>query len=110
MAYPISLLSDYPELPEHRRRWFDRLHFDIKEGQGIAPISQLGWVRGPKWVRAAIWTLGFMGSAKMRPFFELTRKKKNRLPKNVEETKFETPDLQEFTTSLPNSPTSAGSI
>ncbi len=105
-----EILSNYPEFPEHRRRWFERIHFDIKDGRGVVPLSQHGWERGgPAWLRAAVWTLGFMGSPTMRPFFSMTRRKKDRIPKNLEQTKLEKPDLQEFTTSLPNSPTSAGS-
>ncbi len=105
-----EILSNYPEFSEDRRRWFDRIHFDIKDGKGLVPLSEHGWERGgPAWLRAAVWTLGFMGSSTMRPFFSLTRKKKDRVPKTSEKAKFKAPDLHEITTSLPNSPTSAGS-
>ncbi len=105
-----EILTNYPDFPEHRQRWFDRIHFDIKDGRGIVPLSQHGWDRGgPAWLQAAVWTLRFLGGPTMRPFFSMTRKKKDRVPKSLEETKFDTPDLQGITPSLPNSPTSASS-
>lgn len=105
-----EILTNYPKFPEHRRRWFDRIHFDIKDGKGLVPLSVHGWERGgPAWLRAAVWTLGFMGSPTIRPLFAITRKKKDRVPKSLGETKPETSDLQEITPSIPNSPTSAGS-
>lgn len=105
-----EILNTYPEFPEGRQRWFDRVHFDIGDGKGLVPLSAHGWERGgPTWLRAAVWTLGFMGGPVARPFFAMTRKKKDRVPKSLEKTEFETPDLQEITASLPNSPTSARS-
>ena len=92
---------------DFRQRWFGRVHFDIGDEKGLAPLSSIGWVTGPIWVRSAIWTLGFLGSSKMRPIFEIARKKKDRVPKNLEETKFETPDLQEIKPTFPSPPTSA---
>lgn len=104
-----EILTHYPELPEYRQRWIDRIHFDTKNGKGLVPLSAHGWDNGgPAWLRAAVWTLEFMGSSTMRPFFSMTRKKKDRVPKSLEETKFDTPDLREITT-FPNAPTSANS-
>jgi hypothetical protein len=92
-----EILSSYPELAEGRRRWFDRVHFDNGDEKGLVPLSGHGWVRGgPTWLRAAIWTLGFMGSPKMRPFFALARKKQDRVPKDVAKTQFEIPNLEDI--------------
>jgi hypothetical protein len=92
-----EILSSYPEFPEARRRWFDRVFFDIGDEKGLAPLSGHGWKRGgPTWLRAAIWTLGFMGSPKMRPFFALARKKYDRVPRDVAKTQFEIPNLEEI--------------
>jgi hypothetical protein len=92
-----EILKFYPEFPEGRQRWFDRVFFDIGNGKGLNPLSAYGWKRGgPTWLRCAIWTLGFLGSPKMRPFFEIARKKQDRVPRNVEKTIFEIPNLEEI--------------
>jgi hypothetical protein len=92
-----EILKLYPEFPEGRQRWFDRVFFDIGKGSGLNPLSAYGWKKGgPTWLRWAIWTLGFLGSPKMRPFFEIARKKQDRVPKDAAETKFEIPNLEEI--------------
>lgn len=96
-----EILKHYPEFPEGRQRWFDRVYFDTGNGKGLNPLSAYGWKRGgPKWLRAAIWTLGVMGSPRMRPFFAIARKKKDRVPKDVAKTEFEILDSEEFTGNL----------
>ena len=105
-----EILTHYPDFPDHRKLWFQRIFFDIGDGRGLVPLTDHGWERGgPAWLRAAVKVLGFMGSPSMRPFFKLAQKKKDRVPKNIEKTKFEDPDLKEITTSLSNSQTTAGS-
>ena len=104
-----EILSLYPEFPEHRRRWNDRVFFDKNNGNGLVSLSANGWVTGPFWLRMTIRTLGFMGSRKMLPMFRMTGKSKDRVPKNLTETKFEVSDLQDITGGLPTSPTSARS-
>lgn len=93
-----EILSHYPQFPDGRRRWFDRVHFDVGDEKGLVPLSTHGWNRGgPRWLRAAVWTLGFMGSPIGRPLFTLTRKKKDRVPKSLEKTRFEIPAGHEET-------------
>lgn len=105
-----EILMNYPEFPEHRQRWFNRIFFDIEDGRGVVPLSDHGWENGgPLWIQGAIWTLGFLGSPKFRPIFAAAEKKKDRVPKSPEATIFETPDLQEITASLPSSPHSTSS-
>lgn len=99
-----EILRHYPEFPDGRRKWFDRVHFDTGDGHGLRPLSVHWLYGGPAWLRAAIWTLGVMGSPKMRPAFSLTRKKRDRVPKDVSKTKFDTPDLEEI---MPNLATDA---
>lgn len=95
-----EILKLYPEFPEGRQKWFDRVYFDIGDGQGLRKLS-VHWKRGgPKWLRFTIQTLNFFGSPKMRPAFELIRKRHDRVPRNAAKTKFEIPDLQEITASL----------
>ncbi len=95
-----EILKHYPEFPEGRRKWFDRVHFDTGDGYGIRPLSVHWLYGGPTWLRWAIWTLGVMGNPKMRPIFSLTRKKHDRVPKDVSKTKFDVPDSEEFIPSL----------
>ncbi len=95
-----EILKEYPEFPDGRKRGFDRIHIDAGDGKGVQKVS-VHWQLGtPKWLRAAIWTLAVFGSEKMRPFFSLARKKKDRVPDDVNKTNFETPDLQEIASSL----------
>ncbi len=96
-----EILSVYPEFEDDRRRWVDRIYFDIEDGRGLVPLSSHGWVRGgPLWVRWAIRTLGFLGSSGFRPVFSIARKRKDRVPKNLQNAEFRLPDLQEIATAL----------
>ncbi len=101
-----EILRHYPEFPEGRKKWFDRVHFDVGDGHGLRPLS-VHWVYGgPLWLQWAVWTLGVMGSPKMRPFFALARPKKDRVPKNIAHTEFEIPSTEDFTPTLSSDPIS----
>jgi hypothetical protein len=76
-----EILSFYPDFREDRRRWFDRVFFDVNDGNGLLPLSSQGWSRGPLWLRMAIVVLGVMGSPTVRPAFRLARKRRDRVPK-----------------------------
>ncbi|MEP6850832.1 MAG: hypothetical protein ABI999_18380 [Acidobacteriota bacterium] len=98
-----EILSLYPEFPEGRRRWFDRVFFDTGDGLGVRALSDHGWrLGGPKWLRAAIWTLGFLGSPTMRPMFSILRKRKDRVPVDVERAKFVIPELDDLRRTIPS--------
>lgn len=100
-----EILKHYPEFAEGRQKWFERVYFDIGDEKGLVSLAGHGWkLGGPKWLRAAIWTLGFLGSPTMRPVFRAARKKKDRVPKDVARTKFEIPDLEDIRLSLPSEP------
>ena len=95
-----EILKLYPHFPEGRQKWFDRIFFDIGDGEGIRQLS-VHWKKGgPVWLRWAIWTLGVLGSPTMRPGFELARKKRDRVPSDVTRTSFEIPDLSDLTREL----------
>lgn len=79
-----EILSTYKHFPENRRRWFDRVHFDIGDGNGLQPLSVHWDKAGPPWLRVSTKVLGIMGSPYMRPLFALTRHKRDRVPKNFE--------------------------
>src|SRR5215213_1375323 len=92
-----EILSHYPEFDDGRQRWFERVFFDTGDGKGVRNLASHGWrLGGPKWLRMAIWTLGFLGSPKMRPFFRVARKRMDRVPRDASKTKFEIPDLEEI--------------
>jgi len=85
-----EILDLYPEFPDDRKRWFDRVFFDLGDETGLVSLSDHGWdLGGPLWLRWAIKTLGFFGSPAMRPFLSLVRKKKDRVPKIFNDAKLE---------------------
>jgi hypothetical protein len=91
-----EILKNYPEFAEHRRRWFDRVFFDLGDDKGIVPLSTHGWKRGgPTWLRAAIWTLGVLGSPAARPMFRLARKRADRVPHHPDKARFTIPEPSE---------------
>ena len=99
-----EILKNYSEFPEGRQKWFDRVYFDIGDGEGVRQLS-VHWKRGgPTWLRWAIGILRVLGSPKMRPVFSLARKKYDRVPEDITKTKFEIPDLQEIANSLSAEP------
>lgn len=96
-----EILRHYPEFDEGRRKWFERVYFDTGDGQGVRSLASHGWIRGgPAWLRAAVWTLGVLGSPKARPVFRLVRNKKDRVPLTVEKTRFDIIDMDEISRSL----------
>lgn len=83
-----EILRHYPAFEDGRKKWFDRVHFDIDDGHGLRPLS-VHWLKGgPPWLRTAIWVLGVLGGPAARPVFRATRKKHDRLPKGLTRTNF----------------------
>lgn len=100
-----EILKFYPDFANHRQRWFDRVFFDTGDGKGVVPLSSHGWKHGgPRWLRAAIWTLGFLGSPTARPVFRAVRKRVDRLPRDVATTNFDIPDLEDVSGELSSRP------
>lgn len=96
-----EILSHYPEFADGRQKWFERVFFDVGDGNGLRSLASHGWkLGGPRWLRTSIWVLGFLGSPKMRPVFRLARNKRDRVPKDITRTKFEIPELEEIARSL----------
>lgn len=78
-----EILSAYPHFPETRRFWHDRVHFDVGDENGLAPLTTHWRESGYRWwLKVAIKFLGFMGSPTMRPLFQLTRSKADRVPQS----------------------------
>jgi hypothetical protein len=90
-----EILKHYSDFPDGRKKWFDRVFFDVGDGHGLRPLS-VHWIKGgPLWLRWAIWTLGVFGSPTMRPAFRLARKKEDRVPRDIATTSFEMPELDD---------------
>ena len=104
-----EILKLYPEFPEGRQKWFDRVHFDTGDGYGVRQLS-VHWKRGgPSWLRWAIWTLGVLGHERLRPAFRLAMKKHDRVPKDLSKAKFEILELEEIAATLaPEKPRETG--
>jgi hypothetical protein len=97
LASFAEILSTYPDFPEHRRRWFDRVFYDLGDGIGVASLSERGWNKTKRvWLRAAIWTLGILGSPAARPIFRAVRHKRDRVPRNADFTRFEIPSMEDL--------------
>ncbi len=103
-----EILKHYPEFPEGRRKWFDRVHYDIGDGHGLRKLSVHWTYGGPAWLRAAVWTLGVSGSPRLRPLFRYAMNREDRVPQDVSQTKFEIPDLQEIAKCLAAEQASVG--
>ncbi len=91
-----EILSEYPEFPEGRRKWFDRTCFDIGDGNGLRPLSDHWRIGGPKWLRAAIKVLGILGDPRLRPVFRMLRNRSDRVPQipfGVDSGIIEKPDV-----------------
>ncbi len=98
-----EILKHYPEFPEGRRQWFDRVYYDY-DGLGLRKLSVHWTYGGPRWLQWATWTLGVSGNPRLRPFFRYAMKRQDRVPQDVSQTSFETPDLQEIVGSLATEP------
>ncbi len=96
-----EILRHYPEFPEDRRHWYDRVYYDYN-GRGLEKLSiHSDWQNGgPKWLQWATWTLGVSGSPRLRPLFRLAMKREDRVPQDASKTNFEIPDLQEIAVNL----------
>jgi hypothetical protein len=94
-----EILKHYPEFPEGRQKWFDRVYFDY-DGLGLRKLSVHWTYGGPKWLQWATWTLGVSGNPRLRPLFRYAMKREDRVPKDASETTFEIPDLQDVTANL----------
>ncbi len=96
-----EILRHYPDFADGRRKWFERVYYDMGDGNGLRSLSDHGWIRGgPTWLRAAVWTLGFFGSPSMRPIFRAVRKRRDRVPKDLGRANFKVIELDELSGSL----------
>jgi hypothetical protein len=74
-----EILEHYPHFPADRQKWIQRVFVKIDE-RGLEPLSFF-WIRGgPKWLKAATWTLGALGSPIARPIFWLATPRRDVAP------------------------------
>jgi len=90
-----EILKHYPEFPEGRRRWFDRVYYDY-DGLGLRKLSVHWEFGGPLWLQWATWTLGVSGNPRLRPLFRRAMKPEDHVPEDASQTKFEIPELKEI--------------
>ena len=79
-----QILKNYPEFPEGRQRWFDRVHIDAEEGSGLRPLSYHWKGGGPKWLRRAMRTINVLSHHSMRPAFRLLMSRADVVPHQSE--------------------------
>lgn len=91
-----EILKPYPEFDEDRRRWVDRVHFDIGDGNGLLPVATHWDHGGPMWLKWAIRVLAFSGSRTVRPLFRMTMNSKDRVPKDAGNAKFSSLETKDY--------------
>lgn len=70
LATMSDVLRHYPEYSVGQQNWSDRMF--VKQADGtIKPISSLWQQGGPAWIRAVIWSLRRLGSARLRPALKI---------------------------------------
>lgn len=74
-----EILQYYPDYEAERRHWIGRVYADIDE-QGLNPLSFFWRRGGPRWLKAATWTLGALGSPLTRPAFRFVTPRKDIVP------------------------------
>jgi len=85
-----EILTHYPEFPEDRQKWIQRVFVQVDE-RGVQPLSFF-WKRGgPKWLKVANSVLSGLGHNSARPVFSLLRSRKDIVPAS-----FATPQLPVF--------------
>ena len=77
-----DILRYYPDYDEARKHWLGRVHVGIDE-RGVQPLSFFWRKGGPKWLKAANWTLAALGSPAARPLFKIIESKRDRLPSHL---------------------------
>lgn len=77
-----EILAYHKNFPEGRKRWFDRVYFDI-DGNGMRSLADYGWkYGGPFWVRWIISTLSFLGNPRLRPMYQIFNKSEDAVPES----------------------------
>lgn len=99
-----EILREYPESPADRRNWMQRVFFDTHEGLGFRPISEIGMINGPFWMRASIYTLGILGSPRLAILFRFARRKADQVPLEFDDSHFALAKLEDLARHLSSEP------
>lgn len=94
-----EILRFYPDYEAERQHWTGRVHAQIDE-RGPKPLSFF-WVRGvPKWLNAATWTLGALGSPVARPVFRLVTPRRDVVPRSFAALQLTEKEIEAVSTSF----------
>jgi hypothetical protein len=66
-----QILGHYPNFPEGRRTWSDRIYFDANDGTGVRSLTSCWSGSGPKLYGLAIHLLSVLGHRGLHPIFRL---------------------------------------
>lgn len=68
-----QVLGHYPEFPEARRCWSQRVFFDCEDGNGAVPLADRWGGKVPAFYSGAIWIISQLGNPALIPIFERLR-------------------------------------
>lgn len=66
-----DVLRHYPQHSLGQPRWTDRVFIERLDGGGRCALSHYWQRGGPRWVRAAVWTMRSLGSRRVQPALRL---------------------------------------
>jgi len=67
----VQILGTHKHLPEGRRRWTDRVYFDMDDGKGLRPLSKHWDGRSPIWTYPAFLALSVLTLPFVQPIINL---------------------------------------
>jgi len=71
MASMAEIMGYYPDFPEGRRHWYERVYFDADDATGVRSLWSHWAGREPIWQRWAIGLLTALGHRGLQPLFQL---------------------------------------
>jgi len=87
MASISQILQNYPEFPEGRQDWLDRVYINAENNSGLRPLSYHWKGGGPQWLRWAMRAIGVLSHQSIRPLFQMTMKRADMVPRQSSVTK-----------------------
>lgn len=67
-----DIMGYFPDFPEGRRQWFERVYFDAEDGTGVRSLASHWAGQGPAWHRWLIRLLSVLSHKALRPLYHLT--------------------------------------
>lgn len=78
-----EIMAFYPEFPEGRRRWYERVYFDADDTTGVRSLASHWNGREPVWHRWAILALKALSHPGLTPIYRLWDDAGDRVPKEA---------------------------